>query len=94
MDQVTVAPDADLRQRAVASMIALLPKVLRREVLAVTEDTGLFTELGLSSAATLELLLELEEELAIQIDVEEIDQDDLTSLGALARFVAAHSVAD
>jgi acyl carrier protein len=68
--------------------------VLKREVAELPESTRLFDELGLSSASTLELLLELEEDLEVQIDVEEIDQNDLESIGALASFVATHTLDD
>ncbi|GLZ39774.1 phosphopantetheine-binding protein [Actinokineospora sp. NBRC 105648] len=85
---------AELRERVVASMGELLPRVLKREVPELTRDTRLFTGLGLSSASTLELLLELEDELEIQIDVEEIDQGDLETVGTLAAYIAAHTVAD
>ncbi|HEY0641404.1 MAG TPA: phosphopantetheine-binding protein [Pseudonocardiaceae bacterium] len=95
MDTVTDAVvDPELRGRVIGSIAGLLPKVLRREVPPVPEDTGLFAELGLTSAATLELLLELEEDLEIQIDVEDIDQDDLRSVGTLADFVASHAITD
>jgi acyl carrier protein len=91
MTEVDTPP---LRQQVVASMVELLPKVLRRELPELAEDTSLFDELGLSSVTTLELLLELEESLDIQVDVEDIDQDDLRSVGTLADFVAAHTVAE
>ncbi|HEX3649086.1 MAG TPA: phosphopantetheine-binding protein [Pseudonocardiaceae bacterium] len=94
MEQATVVPDAELRQRVVDSIGTLLPKVLKRDVPAMPEHTRLFDELGLSSASTLELLLELEEDLDIQIDVEEIDQTDLASIGSLADFVSAHALTD
>jgi acyl carrier protein len=86
--------DTELRQRVVASIAVVLPRVLKREVADLPETTRLFDELGLSSASTLELLLELEDALDIQIDVEEIDQDDLESIGALASFVATHTLTD
>lgn len=86
--------DTTLRQQVVATMVALLPRVLRRELPELAEDTSLFDELGLSSVTTLELLLELEESLEIQVDVEDIGQDDLRSVGTLADFVAEHTVAD
>lgn len=94
MEQATVVPDAELRQRVVGSIASLLPKVLKRDVPAMPEQTRLFDELGLSSASTLELLLELEEDLDIQIDVEEIDQTDLASIGSLADFVSCHALTD
>jgi acyl carrier protein len=86
--------DTDLRRQVVESMTTLLPRVLRRELPDLAEDTSLFDELGLSSVTTLELLLELEEALEIQVDVEGIDQDDLRSVGSLADFVTGHAVTD
>lgn len=93
MEQLTET-DPTLRQRVVDAIGELLPRVLKRAVPAAPESTRLFDELGLSSASTLELLLELEEQLVIQIDVEDIDQADLESIGTLAGFVAAHAVPD
>jgi acyl carrier protein len=81
-----------LRPRVVDSIRILLPRVLGRDVPPPAESACLFDEVGLTSAHTLSLLLELEEELDIQIDVEEIGADDLGSLGSLADFVAAHAV--
>ena len=87
--------DVDLRDRVVGSIGTLLPRILKREDMAApAEDARLFDELGLSSSSTLELLLELEEALEIQIDVEEIDQDDLETIGTLASFVAGHALTD
>jgi acyl carrier protein len=97
MEQATTdtAPlDAALRARVVESIGALLPRVLKRDLPAIEENACLFDELGLSSASTLELILELEEDLDIQIDVEEIDQGDLMSVATLADFVAGHTLAD
>ena len=84
----------ELRRRVVDGIGELLPRVLKRELPEVPESTRLFDELGLSSVTTLELLLELEESLEIQIDVEDIDQGDLRSVGTLADFVAEHALAD
>jgi acyl carrier protein len=43
-----------------------------------------------SSLLGLELLLRLEEQLDIQIDVEQMDQDQIHTVGDLATFVASH----
>lgn len=88
------ALDTTLRRQVVESMTVLLPRVLRRELPELAEGTSLFDELGLSSVTTLELLLELEEALDIQVDVEDIDQDDLRSVGTLADFVTGHAVTE
>ncbi|MCG8915970.1 phosphopantetheine-binding protein [Actinokineospora sp. PR83] len=85
---------ADLRGQVVESIGLLLPRVLKREVPDLTPGTRLFSELGLSSAGTLELLLELEDTLELQIDVEDIDQADLETVATLAEYVATHTVAD
>lgn len=86
--------ETDLRPQVVEHIGQLLPRILKRELTETPESTTLFDELGLSSSSTLELLLELEEALEIQIDVEEIDQDDLETIGTLASFVASHAVTD
>lgn len=88
------AIETDLRERVVSSIGSLLPRILKRDMPAPPEDSRLFDELGLSSSKTLELLLELEDALEIQIDVEEIDQDDLETVGTLASFVANHALTD
>ena len=88
MDKVL---DADLRQRVVDSIGALLPQVLKRELPAMPENIRLFDELGLSSSKTLELLLALEEDLDIHVDVEDIDRSSLETIGSMADFVAEHA---
>ncbi|MFJ5880377.1 acyl carrier protein [Kitasatospora cineracea] len=93
-----VDPDADvdpeLRGRALDGILQLLPRVLKRDLPEIGENACLFDEVGLTSAATLELILELEDHLDVQIDVEGIDQDDLRSVGTLAGFVAGHVIAE
>lgn len=96
MEQETVTMELDtaLRQRVFDSMGTILPRVLGREIPALSDSTLLMNELGLRSATMLELLLELEEELEVQIDVEDIDQGNMNSVGDLADFVAGHSSTD
>ena len=55
---------------------------------ALSEKTRLMEDLGMTSATALELMLGLEDALDIQIDVEEIQPDDMASLGGLADFIA------
>jgi acyl carrier protein len=90
---VSAQPDGALRQRVLDSIHAVLPHILRGEVADISESTRLMEDLGLSSTSTLELMLELEEDLEIQIDVEDIQQKDLASIGALADFIARHALA-
>jgi acyl carrier protein len=84
--------DTALRQRVFDSIGALLPRVLGHEIPAISDSTQLMSELGMRSATMLELLLELEEDLVILIDVENIDQGDMSSVGDLADYVASHAI--
>lgn len=83
---------ATLQQRIAKAMTVLVGRVLRSEV-AVREDSLLMEELALSSSLILELLLELEDEFEIQIDVEEMDEDEINTVGDLAEYIANHSIA-
>lgn len=85
------ADGAELRARVVDTLGVLLGRMLGGDLPAVSADTRLFDELGLSSSKTLELLLALEEELDLQVDVEDIDRRDLASVGSLSDFVVAHA---
>jgi acyl carrier protein len=90
--------DSALRERVLESMHVILPKLLARDgedaAFEFSDSMRLMEDLGLTSASTLELMLELEDTLEIQIDVEEIGPADLASLGALADFIASHVAAD
>ena len=82
--------DSEFRQRVVDTMSAVLANLLERPD-PVTEDMRLMEELGLSSTLGLELLLELEDQLQILIDVEQMDQTHMSTVGDMATFVAGHS---
>jgi acyl carrier protein len=90
--------DSALRERVMESIHTALPRVLARDPagpgLELTDGMRLMEDLGLTSVSTLELMLELEDDLEIQIDVEEIEPADLASLGALADFIAGHVAED
>jgi acyl carrier protein len=90
--------DSAMRQQVLESIRAVLPRVLGGDAAeragTAPEDTRLMEDLGLTSVATLELMLELEESLDIQIDVETMDPADLASLGSLADFVTGHALGD
>jgi acyl carrier protein len=80
----------DAQQRLVDTICALLPRVLRREMPAVSRDTTLMEDLAMSSTTGLELMLELEEELEIEISVEDLDRKDFATVGSFADYVAAN----
>ena len=83
--------DGAARERVMESIYVVLPEVLTTGPAGgpeLSEKTRLMEDLGLTSAATLELMLGLEEVLDIQIDVEEIQPGDMACLGGLADFIA------
>lgn len=91
---MTANLDVALRQRVFDAVRLILPRVLGREIPAIADSTELRGDLGLRSATTLEVLLELEDNLEIEIDVEEIGQENMNTVGDLADFVARHSTKD
>jgi acyl carrier protein len=88
--------DSAARERVIESIYVVLPGVLAAtDKPELSEKTRLMEDLGMTSVATLELMLGLEDVLDIQIDVEEIQPDDVASLGGLADFIAGQmAVAD
>jgi acyl carrier protein len=82
--------DGEFRQRVIDTMTTVLDRLLDRSE-PVTEDMRLMEELGLSSTLGLELMLELEDQLLILIDVEQMDQEQMKTVGELATFIAGHS---
>jgi acyl carrier protein len=81
--------DGDFRQQVVDTMTTVLARLLDRAE-PVTEDMRLMEELGLSSTLGLELLLQVEDQLMILIDVEQLDADQMKTVGDMATFVAGH----
>ncbi|MEU6237787.1 acyl carrier protein [Kitasatospora sp. NPDC047058] len=93
-DPAVQTTDAELRDRILQSLGELLPRVLKRDLPEIPENACLFDDLGLTSASTIELILEVEEALDIQVDVEQIGEDDLRSVTSLADYVAGHIIAE
>jgi acyl carrier protein len=90
--------DSAARERVMESIYVVLPEVLAAGPAGrpeLSEKTRMMEDLGMTSVATLELMLGLEDVLDIQIDVEEIQPDDVACLGGLADFIAGQmTVAD
>jgi acyl carrier protein len=79
------------------SMNDVLPRMLALDAgvaAGLSEQTRLMEDLGMTSATTLELFLELEDALDIQIDTEGMTPADVATLGALAEFISGHVVED
>lgn len=90
----TAQLDPQMRQRVVEQICALLPRVLKRDVTDVTQDTSLMDDLGMGSTGALELMLELEEDLELEISVEDLDREHFDTVGTLADYVVANVLTD
>ena len=87
--------DRALRERIMESILVVLPNVLSLDTgtaAVLSESTSLMDDLGMTSAVTMELILELEDALEIQIDIEEMQPADVASISALTDYVAGHIV--
>ena len=84
--------DPAVREQVIDAICDLLPKVLKREVVGVSEDTTLMAALGMSSTSGLELILELEERLEREISVEDLDRAHFDTVGSLAGYVAGNLI--
>ncbi|GAA3290974.1 hypothetical protein GCM10018962_40940 [Dactylosporangium matsuzakiense] len=71
-------------------MSDLLVRMLRLDR-PVTEASQLEEELGMSSSQGVQLILDLERDLSIMIDVEDLEQEELATVGELADYITAHA---
>jgi acyl carrier protein len=85
MDQMISAPAAS---PAVTSITAALARVLKVEAASLGESTRLFDDLGLDSTTVLELLMELEDDLAVEFDPDTLEQRHFETVATLATLVA------
>jgi len=94
MSEVAVPVDPAVRTQVVEQILGLLPRVLKREIEAPTEDMNLMHDLGMSSTTALELVLELEDALSCEISVEDMNREDFDTVGTLASYVAGNMIED
>ncbi|MFE6038310.1 acyl carrier protein [Streptomyces sp. NPDC056452] len=75
----------------ITSVSTVLARVLLRDVHEISADTRLFEDLGLDSTGTLELVIELENELGIELEVDFLDQEHFASVRSLADTLSAQA---
>jgi acyl carrier protein len=92
MSEVAAPVDPALRSQVVEHIFTLLPRVLKREVTAASEEMNLMNDLGMSSTTALELVLELEEALEREISVEDMNREDFDTVGSLATYIAGNLI--
>ena len=84
--------DPALRETVVEAICALLPDVLKREVVGAGADTTMMEDLGMSSTAALEIVLLLEDRLEVEISVEDLGREHFATVGTLAGYVAGNLI--
>jgi acyl carrier protein len=77
------------RVAVLATIRAVLAKVLERELPPTTEETPLLSGLGLDSTRVLEMLMDLEDGLRIEFDIDTLEQRNVETIGTLADYVVA-----
>lgn len=76
---------SSMTERALNRVLLIAAGITDRDVATLTPDTKLYADLGLDSAAVVELVVELEDAFDIQIGIK--DTDDLQSLRDVAAMV-------
>ncbi|WP_051731815.1 acyl carrier protein [Kitasatospora phosalacinea] len=84
--------DPEVRARIRRGIEDVLPRVLGVELADVPENACFFDDFGLTSSGIVELVLDIEETLAIQVDVEHLVIDDVRSVDSLTDYVVGHHV--
>jgi acyl carrier protein len=83
----TATPSAQ-HGRLVAAVIDALTSVLPPDAGELTEQTGLFQELGLDSTSILDVLLSIEESLDTEFDTDELEMSHFSTVGSLVDFLS------
>lgn len=81
--------DPPFRQQVIDTICAVLQRILELDRLP-TAETYLREDLGLKSEPALEMLLDVEEQLAIQVDTEFLDVDEMRTVADLGTFIVGH----
>jgi acyl carrier protein len=77
------------RDAILATVLDVLGTVMGHDLPPTDENTQLLDELRLDSTRVLELLMELEDALAIEFDIDSLEQRDVETVGSLTDYVIA-----
>ncbi|PZE34232.1 acyl carrier protein [Curtobacterium sp. MCPF17_031] len=75
------------RERVIAAITDALEETLGAPQENITEDTSLFNEIGLDSTGVFDVLMGVEASLGVEIDSEDLEMKDFSSIGTLADFL-------
>ncbi|MGW4814161.1 acyl carrier protein [Kitasatospora cineracea] len=82
--------DPEVRERIRRGIEDVLPRILGVELADIPENACFFDDYGLTSSGIVELVLDIEETLAIQVDVEHLVIDDVRTVDSLTDYVVGH----
>jgi acyl carrier protein len=86
---MTPKPSAALDPRSIADRTReVLAGMVNQDPASLTDDTRLFTDLGMDSTNALELLMLLEDELGVRVDGDSLEHKHLETVGTLAAYFA------
>ncbi|MEV7120418.1 MULTISPECIES: acyl carrier protein [Kitasatospora] len=86
----TESVDPEVRGRIRRGIEDVLPRVLGVELADIPANACFFDDYGLTSSGIVELVLDIEETLAIQVDVEHLGIDDIRTIDSLTDYVVGH----
>ncbi|MFG2692048.1 acyl carrier protein [Kitasatospora sp. NPDC048407] len=86
----TESVDPEARGRIRRGIEDVLPRVLGVELADIPANACFFDDYGLTSSGIVELVLDIEETLAIQVDVEHLAIDDIRTIDSLTDYVVGH----
>ncbi|MFF0296555.1 acyl carrier protein [Kitasatospora sp. NPDC004614] len=86
----TESVDPEVRGRIRRGIEDVLPRVLGVELADIPANACFFDDYGLTSSGIVELVLDIEETLAIQVDVEHLAIDDIRTIDSLTDYVVGH----
>ncbi|MFI9786789.1 acyl carrier protein [Kitasatospora sp. NPDC051984] len=86
----TESVDPEVRVRIRRGIEDVLPRVLGVELADIPANACFFDDYGLTSSGIVELVLDIEETLAIQVDVEHLAIDDIRTIDSLTDYVVGH----
>jgi acyl carrier protein len=68
-------------------VMAVVAKVLDRDLPADTQPAQRLDDLGLDSTRVLELLMDLEDSLQVEFDIDTLEQHNVETIGSVADYV-------
>ena len=77
------------RATVMATVVKVLERILKLDLPGVEEDRRLTSDLGLDSSSVLELLMDLEGELAIEFDPDSLEMSHFATIGSLTDYLVA-----